>query len=320
MRHRGPPLVRDTGLGVFARQGARLAQFIVRSLRYVTLVATYVLCRSAPKGLRQEFTELRETLVRLPSVIRQIVRPCFIDYRSVVTHSAVLDTIFVRLVVFGLTLALMAASAWLGWFPVLFYSTVYIGDLHKISSPIPQTKDAAIALDVEATRLGTRAMFYSALVSLAANIIMPSFVAPQHTRHASSPLEPKRKTWSERVRMHLASLWALSHFIFATCMAATLYVHHPSFDISGDRLTADGFGFFLPYSSLKKQYSVTSTVSGATLIIAVTGFCWAMTQWAPFALVSKARLRSGTAFGYLPLTPYPNVSARRGDIVSPSLG
>ncbi|KAF8552273.1 MFS general substrate transporter [Imleria badia] len=180
---------------------------------------------SGPKGLGQELRELRGTLLRLPSVIRQI---CWIQF-----------------------------FAWLGWFPVLFYSTVYIGDLHKKASPFPETKAAAIALDVESTRLGTRALFYSALVSLAANIIMPSFVVPQHARHATSPLAPKHKTWLERVRMHLASLWAFSHLIFASCMAATF---------------------------------VTSTVSGATLIIAVTGFCWAMTQWAPFALLSEAIL------------------------------
>lgn len=134
----------------------------------------------------------------------------------------VLDSIFVRFIVLGSFLDLMVASAWLGWFPVLFYSTVYIGELHKKSSPIPENVDAAITLDAEATRLGTRALFYSALVSLAANVIMPSFVISQSAKHASSPLQPKQKTWFERVRIHLASLWALSHFIFAICMAATL--------------------------------------------------------------------------------------------------
>lgn len=137
-----------------------------------------------------------------------------------------LDPILVGLVVLGLCLVPMITSAWLAWFPVLFYSTVYIGDLHKMASPIPENKAAAIALDAESTRLGTRALFYSALVSLAANIIMPSFVVPQHARHAAGPLQPKHKTWLERVRIHLASLWALSHLIFAMCMAATLYVHH----------------------------------------------------------------------------------------------
>ena len=140
-----------------------------------------------------------------------------------------LDPIFVRFTVCSSLLDLMVASAWLGWFPVLFYTTVYIGDLHKKSSPIPETEDAAIALDAESTRLGTRALFYSALVSLVANIIMPFFVVPQRAGHASSPLQPKKKTWLERVRMHLASLWAWSHFIFTMCMAATLYVHHSFF-------------------------------------------------------------------------------------------
>ena len=178
-------------------------------------------------------------------------------------------------------LVLMVPSAWLGWFPVLFYSTVYIGDLHKNSSPIPQTQDAAIALDVESTRLGTRALFYHALVTLAANIIMPSFVVPQHAKHASSALQPERKTWLDRVRMHLASLWALSHFLFAVCMAATLYV------ITRPFTSAAIFSQLMDSFFLRYSYSVTSTVSSATLVLSVTGFCWAITQWAPFALVRR---------------------------------
>jgi len=62
--------------------------------------------------------------------------------------------------------------------------------------------------------------------------------------------------------MHLASLWALSHFLFALCMLATFF---------------------------------TSTVSGATLILSVTGFCWAITQWAPFALLGEAILSQPTS-------------------------
>jgi solute carrier family 45 protein 1/2/4 len=126
---------------------------------------------------------------------------------------------------------LSIASAWLAWFPVLFYTTLYIGDLHKNSSPIPENDDAAIALDTESTRLGTRALLYSALVSLAANIILPSLVVREKESHASSSLQPKPKWWLERVRIHLASLWAVSHFVFASCMAATLCVPLPSFGL-----------------------------------------------------------------------------------------
>ncbi|KAF9219205.1 MFS general substrate transporter [Gyrodon lividus] len=184
-----------------------------------------LLTSGGPKCFRQESKELWKTLVRLPKVIRDI---CFIQF-----------------------------FAWLAWFPVLFYTTLYVGDLHKNSSPIPKDAAAAFALDAESTRLGTRALFYSALVSLAANIIMPSFVVKHNEFRASSPLHLKQKTWLERVRIHLASLWAVSHLIFALCMAATF---------------------------------VTSSVSGATFIMSVTGFCWAITQWAPFALLAEAIL------------------------------
>lgn len=98
---------------------------------------------------------------------------------------------------------------------------MYIGELHKQVSPLPVDDSSATALEGEATRLGTRALFYSALVSLTANIVMPLFIAHAKEVATSSPLQPKN-TWLERVRVHLATLWAFSHFIFALCMAGTL--------------------------------------------------------------------------------------------------
>lgn len=115
-------------------------------------------------------------------------------------------------------------SAWLGWFPVLFYTTVYIGELHKSASPVPDPSDttAVRALEAEATRLGSRALLYSALLSLAANIALPFFVSEARQRKpALSPLVTNG-TWIERFQVHLASLWAASHLIFALCMGATL--------------------------------------------------------------------------------------------------
>lgn len=180
---------------------------------------------SRAKGLKKEIYNVWNTLTKLPQVIRQI---CYIQF-----------------------------FAWLAWFPVLFYTTVYIGELHKSVFPLPADDIAAAILEEEATRLGTRALFYSALVSLAANIIMPFFVVRAKEDVAIlTPLQPK-KPWLERVQVHLATLWAFSLFIFALCMAATF---------------------------------VVSSVSGATFIMSVTGFCWAVAQWAPFTLLAEAIL------------------------------
>ncbi|KAG2033329.1 major facilitator superfamily domain-containing protein [Suillus americanus] len=179
---------------------------------------------SRDKGLKKEIYDIWNTLTRLPRVIRQI---CYIQF-----------------------------FAWLAWFPVLFYTTVYIGELHKWVSPPPADDISANILEEEATRLGARALFYSALVSLAANIIMPFFIARTKEVAILTPLQLK-KPWLERVQVHLATLWAFSLFIFAFCMAATFIV---------------------------------SSVGGATFIMSVTGFCWAIAQWAPFTLLAEAIL------------------------------
>ena len=112
-------------------------------------------------------------------------------------------------------------SSWAGWFPVLFYTTAFIGDLHKASSTLPSTDPD---LDAEATRLGTRAMFYSSILSVVGNVVLPFVVADSaHSRRTS--LQVNANAWSRfigRMRVSLATLWAVSHLVFAVCMFATL--------------------------------------------------------------------------------------------------
>ncbi len=113
----------------------------------------------------------------------------------------------------------------MGWFPVLFYTTAFIGDLHKASSNLPPSDPD---LDAEATRLGTRALFYSAILSFAGNIFLPFIVA--ESARSRRLLERKlaqarRSVWLrfyDRLRISLATLWAVSHLIFAFSMFATL--------------------------------------------------------------------------------------------------
>lgn len=117
------------------------------------------------------------------------------------------------------------ASAWLGWFPTLFYTTTYISDLHarSLSEPIsPDTEEEAI-------RLGARALFYSSVLALSANLILPYFVVSPDSSGASSslrtPIRSRSKQWvkvPESLKIHLSSLWALSHVVFTACMLGTL--------------------------------------------------------------------------------------------------
>ena len=123
-------------------------------------------------------------------------------------------------------------SAWIAWFPVLFYSTIYIGDLYKRSTPAVSTPDAQAALDAEAIRLGSRALFYSSLLSLLANFALPPFVTEARKCITSPTGREAEEGWWERMcrvprslQVHLASLWAVSHLVFAGCMLGTLYVY-----------------------------------------------------------------------------------------------
>ncbi|KAI0752960.1 MFS general substrate transporter [Daedaleopsis nitida] len=222
------PFLGDTELEVLAVVGSFLLLMTHAITASCTKEKVVVSSKSSRKSFPQEMREIWHNVFTLPPVIRQI---CIIQFFS-----------------------------WIGWFPVLFYTTAFIGDLHKQSSTLPA--DDPI-LDAEATRLGTRALFYSSILSFAGNILLPFIVA--ESARSRKLLERKlakarRNLWVRlynRMKVHLASLWAASHLLFAICMFATFFY---------------------------------STEVGATFFTTLTGFSWAITQWAPFSLLAEAIL------------------------------
>ncbi|ESK94261.1 sucrose transporter [Moniliophthora roreri MCA 2997] len=277
------PFLGSTQLEVLSVMGC----FILLATHMTTaaLVSEKVLVESPQTGaggpiqkLVQELKDIWNNILTLPRVIRQI---CIIQFFS-----------------------------WLGWFPILFYTSVYIGDLHKrafyataiIANPIlgsDITPETLAEVEEESTRLGSRALFYASLITLVVNFVLPFFVTEassssrtrKQRRHqqtvangfgssydingARSGMDgysgtPGSDSGSgsiskgltncavpERFQLHLSSLWALGHAVFAACMFGTFF---------------------------------TSSVAGATTLVAVTGFSWAVTQWAPFALLGEAIL------------------------------
>ncbi|KAJ3518170.1 hypothetical protein NLJ89_g3 [Agrocybe chaxingu] len=135
--------------------------------------------------------------------------------------------------------ALKLLNAWIAWFSVLFCTFIYVGDLYKLASPTPTSDEAAAALNGEATDLGLRAFFYSALVPLLSNLTIPAFVseaagAGQGRNNGSS--------WSDhvsrvprRMQMHLATVWAVSHLVFAGCIFGALLIVREDIDSDTER-------------------------------------------------------------------------------------
>ena len=155
--------------------------------------------------------------------------------------------------------------AWIGFFPQLFYSSSYVADifvqpyLEKNPNMTPAEIDK---LYEKATRVGTFALLVYAIVSLATNVLLPFFIAPSYDSPSSASIRSQKSYTTRTTRLldklvipwlTLRRAWLCSHIIFAACMFSTLIVR---------------------------------SVGAATALIGVVGISWALTLWAPFAIIS----------------------------------
>ncbi|KAI3105489.1 hypothetical protein CBS147333_6984 [Penicillium roqueforti] len=72
-------------------------------------------------------------------------------------------------------------AAWVGWFPFLYYSTTYIGQLYvnPIFADNPHLSEGEVDKAWEdATRVGTLALLIYAIISFLSNMLLPLFVVP----------------------------------------------------------------------------------------------------------------------------------------------
>ncbi|KAG8742420.1 hypothetical protein FRC10_001554 [Ceratobasidium sp. 414] len=149
----------------------------------------------------------------------------------------------------------------IAWFPVLFYSSTWVGDIYKVAQIANGRANNDSTLQDEATRAASLALLYSSILSFAVSIVAPFFIRP-----SGGDTDEKRGLLG-RFKISLAGLWSASQAIFACAMMATL----------------------LP-----------QTVATATVIVTLTGFCWAVTQWAPFSLLGEAILVSSPDYSAVP--------------------
>jgi solute carrier family 45, member 1/2/4 len=180
--------------------------------------------------------------------------------------------------------------AWMGWFPVLFYTTTYVGGIY--AEPFFRENPNRGSQEIDeiweaGTRHGSVAMLWFAIVTFVSSVLLPFIVSP--TFKAPDAFNPEvaamtplggsisgsghinKKTLAGRlyrqlqdatgdclVRIQISSLtlrrlWLYSHILFAVCMLLTFFV---------------------------------SSVAWATALIGLVGIPWAVTMWAPFALIS----------------------------------
>lgn len=104
--------------------------------------------------------------------------------------------------------------AWVGYFPMLFYTTTYVGELYSrdvlAGRPLGLLPTAERkALQEEATRQGLQALVGHALVLLVVDTVCPMFIRP----HTDGPLP-----------VLVRNVWLVLHVVFIVCMLLTFWI------------------------------------------------------------------------------------------------
>ena len=193
-------------------------------------------------------------------------------------------------------------AAWVGWFPFLFYSTTYIGQLYvnPIFADHPNLSGDEIDKAWEdATRIGTFALLIYAVISFLSNIILPLFVVPTYksvptsTDHQSS--DDSLSEDGEQVPARRLSISSMP----------TGTASEPLLDAApGKDTDADGKTWLtrlqIPGLTLRRVWLLAhilfavcmfstifiSTYPSGSVVVGLVGICWAVALWAPFALIS----------------------------------
>lgn len=151
--------------------------------------------------------------------------------------------------------------AQIGWFPILFYSTVWVGEIYKADVRLNGGKQSDHELFEQATRAGSHAFFWHAILSLVTSIVLPLVVPnpvlESHTHPVwfpNSSLLRKLRTLRERCP-ELPFWWPFASFVFFISMMGTYFA------------------------------GLTKSVFLATWVVASVGFCFAIANWIPIALL-----------------------------------
>ncbi len=157
--------------------------------------------------------------------------------------------------------------AWIGFFPMLFYTSAYIGEIYAepfLEKNPNMTPGELDKLYENATREGTFALLIFAITGLATNVFLPFFISPTYEAAkaggpgdvAGKDYDEEKKSWLDYLVIPgftLRRAWMYSQILFFGSMLCTVIVR---------------------------------SVAAATVLIGLVGITWALTLWAPWAIMS----------------------------------
>ncbi|KAH8725206.1 major facilitator superfamily domain-containing protein [Phaeosphaeriaceae sp. PMI808] len=160
--------------------------------------------------------------------------------------------------------------AWIGWFPFLFYSTTWVGEVY-LRYDAPADVRAAGDLTGKVGRVGSMALISFSIITFVMSVLLPFFVkSPADEKGPGfTPRPPKKLAGMmadmEKYKPSLLTAWTISHCLFASSM------------------------IFAPF---------VRSLKSATLIIAVCGVSWSVACWAPFAFLGVEINRMSQSNGH----------------------
>ncbi|GAB7347801.1 hypothetical protein MBLNU459_g5342t1 [Dothideomycetes sp. NU459] len=193
--------------------------------------------------------------------------------------------------------------AWIGWFPFLFYITTFVGEIYvePFFAENPNMTPEEIDQTWEhATRIGTFALLIFALTNLASAVVLPllvqpTFRAPEKQPH--TPMTPHPRTPSSPASLsgsgyfsyqpNNQSTLSLSSLRKRTGLSGRLQrISFPSLRVPGLTLRRAWVISHLLFALATWLTFFVHTIPAATVLVAFIGIPWALTNWAPFALIA----------------------------------
>ncbi|KAL2414829.1 General alpha-glucoside permease [Exophiala dermatitidis] len=174
---------------------------------------------------------------------------------------------------------------WVGWFPFLFYSSTFVGEVYyRYERPVPEpgAKDDHDALG-NIGRMGSVSLVLFSLITFCSSVVLPYIIRTPEEGEKFTPRPPRTLNKSVqsllikayKLQPDLTTAWMWSNMLFAMITICAPWVH-----------------------------SLTS----AEALVAACGVPWAVSCWAPFGLLGveinkmssgpHAHVHGSTAPGY----------------------
>lgn len=198
--------------------------------------------------------------------------------------------------------------AWIGWFPFLFYITTYIGEIYArpILAENPNLTDHEIDLVYQTgTRVGTFALLIFALTTFTSSIILPFIVTSSYEdpesqttgamtpgpmtpgRVTPGPMTPGAKTPGGTTKdNYFAYTPANRNASFISTGGNRLRQRAPKMDIGWLTLRRAWLLSHILFALLCWLTFAVRDATAAIVLVGAIGVPWAMTNWAPFALIA----------------------------------